>query len=149
MPAKIHQFPCLSDNFGVLIHDPETGATAAIDAPETAAVDQALKDTGWTLTDILVTHHHADHTDGIPALKQHHGCRVVAPEAEAKRIPLVDETVREGDKVRVMVFARDRVKQDTQIATRLLDIGATWIVEESANAGAAPVTVMVRGPAPR
>ena len=30
MPAKIHQFPCLSDNFGVLIHDPETGATAAI-----------------------------------------------------------------------------------------------------------------------
>jgi hydroxyacylglutathione hydrolase len=55
MPAKIHQFPCLSDNFGVLIHDPETGATAAIDAPEAAAVEQALKDTGWTLTDILVT----------------------------------------------------------------------------------------------
>ena len=39
MPAKIHQFPCLSDNFGVLIHDPETGATAAIDAPEAEAVE--------------------------------------------------------------------------------------------------------------
>jgi hypothetical protein len=55
----------------------------------------------------------------------------------------------EGDKVRVLVFARDRAKKEMQIATRLLGIGATWIVEESANAGAAPVTVIVRGPAPR
>jgi hydroxyacylglutathione hydrolase len=101
MPAQTYLFPCLKDNYGVLLHDPQTGATAAIDAPEAAAVEAALKATGWKLTDILVTHHHADHTDGIPALKQHHGCRVVAPQAEAKRIPLVDETVREGDKVRV------------------------------------------------
>lgn len=56
---------------------------------------------------------------------------------------------KEGNKVRVMVFARDRAKRDTQIATRLLDIGATWIVEESADSGAAPVTIIVRGPAPR
>ena len=101
MPAQVHLFPCLKDNYGVLLHDPQSGATAAIDAPEAAAVEAALKATGWKLTDILVTHHHADHTDGIPALKQHHGCRVVAPQAEAKRIPLVDETVREGDTVRV------------------------------------------------
>ncbi len=101
MPAKTHLFPCLKDNFGVLLHDPATGRTAAIDAPEAAAVEAALKTTGWTLTDILVTHHHADHTDGIPALKEKHGCRVVAPAAEAARIPLVDETVREGDSVTV------------------------------------------------
>ncbi len=72
MPAKTHLFPCLKDNFGVLLHDPETGRTAAIDAPEAAAVEAALKATGWRLTDILVTHHHADHTDGIPALKAAH-----------------------------------------------------------------------------
>jgi hydroxyacylglutathione hydrolase len=48
-----------------------------------------------------VTHHHADHTQGIPALKQQHGCRVVAPRAEANRIPFVDETVAEGDTVTV------------------------------------------------
>lgn len=101
MPAQVHLFPCLKDNYGVLLHDPQSGATAAIDAPEAAAVEAALKATGWKLTDILVTHHHADHTDGIPALKQHHGCRVVAPHAEAKRIPMVDETVREGDRVKV------------------------------------------------
>ena len=70
----------------MLLHDPATGATAAIDAPEAAPVEAALKATGWKLTDILVTHHHADHTDGIPALKQKYGCRVVAPPAEAVKI---------------------------------------------------------------
>src|SRR5712671_3385359 len=97
MPAKTHLFRCLKDNFGVLLHDPASGATAAIDAPEAAPVDAALKATGWKLTDILVTHHHHDHTGGIAELKQRHRCRVVAPDGEAARIPLVDETVREND----------------------------------------------------
>jgi hydroxyacylglutathione hydrolase len=110
MAAQIHLFPCLSDNFGVLLHDPDTGATASIDAPEAAAVEAALKQTGWTLTDILVTHHHADHTDGIPALKEKHRCRVVAPKAEAARIPLVDETVSEGDKVTVGKLAANVIE---------------------------------------
>ena len=65
MPAETHLFRCLKDNFGVLIHNPATGATASIDAPEAAPVEAALRATGWKLTDILVTHHHADHTDGI------------------------------------------------------------------------------------
>src|SRR6202142_1079894 len=101
MPAEIRLFRCLSDNYGVLLHDPESGATAAIDAPEAAPIEAALKATGWKLTDILVTHHHADHTAGIEALKAKHKCRVVAPAAEAEKIPAVDETVREGDKVKV------------------------------------------------
>jgi hydroxyacylglutathione hydrolase len=101
MPAQTHLFLCLKDNYGVLLHDPVQGATAAIDAPEAAPIEAALKATGWKLTDILVTHHHADHTDGIAALKQHHRCRVVAPAGEASKIPMVDETVREHDTVRV------------------------------------------------
>lgn len=101
MPAKTHQFPCLSDNFGVLLHDPATGATAAIDAPEAAAVEAALAATGWTLTDILVTHHHADHTAGIAELKKNNRCRVVAPRAEAARIADVDVQVSGGDQVKV------------------------------------------------
>ena len=101
MAAQIHLFPCLQDNFGVLLHDSESGATAAIDAPEAAAVEAALKATGWRLSDILVTHHHADHTGGIVELKQKYSCRVVAPHGEAARIPLVDATVHENDKVKV------------------------------------------------
>jgi hydroxyacylglutathione hydrolase len=101
MPAQTHLFRCLQDNFGVLVHDPSTGATASIDAPEAAPVEAALKTTGWRLTDILVTHHHADHTGGIAELKARHHCRVTAPRAEAARIPAVDAEVREGDEVKV------------------------------------------------
>jgi hydroxyacylglutathione hydrolase len=101
MPAEIRLFPCLSDNFGVLLHDSDTAATASIDAPEAAAVEAALKETGWQLTDILVTHHHADHTQGIRALKDKYKSRVIAPAGESGKVPAVDETVREGDTVKV------------------------------------------------
>jgi hydroxyacylglutathione hydrolase len=101
MPAQTRLFPCLKDNFGVLVHDPASGATAAIDAPEAAPVEAALQATGWRLSDILVTHHHNDHTAGIAELKRHHGCRVTAPRNEAARIPAVDVTVGENDEVLV------------------------------------------------
>src|SRR5215813_6893107 len=101
MPAEIHLFRCLKDNYGVLLHDPAEGATAAIDAPEAQPVEEALSQTGWRLTDILVTHHHGDHTGGIADLKKRHICRVVGPRNEAARIPLLDETVGEGDGVEV------------------------------------------------
>src|ERR1700691_5740615 len=101
MAAQTYLFPCLTDNFGVLLHDPASGAAASIDAPEAAPVEAALKKTGWRLTDILVTHHHADHTQGIGELKQHHKCRVVAPRNEAKRVAHVDETVGGGNTVGV------------------------------------------------
>jgi len=101
MPAETHLFPCLKDNYGVLLHDPSTGTTAAIDAPEAAAVEAALAERGWRLTDILVTHHHADHTGGIAELKKKHLCRVIAPRKEASKIANIDVTVREGDVVTV------------------------------------------------
>jgi hydroxyacylglutathione hydrolase len=101
MAAQIRLFLCLKDNYGVLLHDPASGATAAIDAPEAAPVETALKGNGWKLTDILVTHHHGDHTGGIVALKERYGCKVTAPRAEAARIPSVDVEVGEGDTVSV------------------------------------------------
>src|SRR3954447_13003000 len=98
--AQVRLFLCLQDNYGVLLHDPSSGATAAIDAPEAAPIETALKGNGWKLTDILVTHHHGDHTAGIAALKQHYGCRVVAPRREAEKIPQVDIAVGEGEIVK-------------------------------------------------
>jgi hydroxyacylglutathione hydrolase len=101
MPAEIRVFRCLDDNIGALIHDPETGACAAIDAPEEKPILTALEEAGWRLTDILVTHRHVDHVQGIEALKARFGCRVVAPAKAAGEVPGADETVREGDTVRV------------------------------------------------
>jgi hydroxyacylglutathione hydrolase len=101
MAAETKLFLCLKDNYGVLLHDSASGATAAIDAPEAAPIEKALAATGWRLTDILVTHHHGDHTAGIAALKDKHHCRVVAPRGEAGKIANIDETVGEGDTVKV------------------------------------------------
>lgn len=102
MTATIHQFTCLSDNFGVLIHDPDSGATASIDAPEAAPILAALEAKGWTLTDILITHHHADHVQGVPALKARFPkARTVGPAAEADKIGGLDVKLAEGDSVAV------------------------------------------------
>jgi hydroxyacylglutathione hydrolase len=101
MAAEIRLFPCLSDNYGYLIHDPASKATAAIDAPEAAPIIKALQREGWTLTDILVTHHHADHVGGISELKAKYDCCVVAPHDKVAAIANVDERVREGDTVHV------------------------------------------------
>jgi len=101
MTAEIRLFPCLSDNYGYLIHDPVTKATASIDAPEAAPIIKALQHEGWTLTDILVTHHHADHVGGIAELKARYNCRVVAPHDQKAAIAGVDVRVKEGDTVNV------------------------------------------------
>lgn len=103
---EIEQFPCRSDNFGVLVHDGQSARTVAIDAPEASAIEAALERRGWRLTDILVTHKHLDHIDGLEALKQAHGCAIAGPKAEAKAIGLLDRTLTEGDRLEAgaMVF---------------------------------------------
>jgi len=101
MAAEIRLFPCLTDNFGYLIHDPATKATASIDAPEAAPIIKALEREGWTLTDILVTHHHGDHVGGVAELKQKYNCRVVAPHDKSTKIANADARVKEGDAVKV------------------------------------------------
>lgn len=99
MALVIDTFPCLSDNYGYLLHDEASGATAALDAPEEGPIRAALQKRGWTLTDILVTHHHADHTDGILPLKRDFDVTVTGPKGEADKIAGLDVLVGEGDKV--------------------------------------------------
>jgi hydroxyacylglutathione hydrolase len=102
MAAHVHQFMCLTDNYGVLVHDPESRHTATIDAPEAAPILRALDEMGWELTDILVTHHHADHTQGIPELrKAYPQARLVGPAKEADQIGKLDVALGEGDYVKV------------------------------------------------
>ncbi|GJD98554.1 hydroxyacylglutathione hydrolase [Methylobacterium isbiliense] len=98
---EIRTFLCRSDNIGVLLHDPASGACAAIDVPEAGPVLRALDETGWRLTDILVTHRHFDHVEGIPEVKARTGARVTAPEKAGDAVPEVDVRVGEGDTVTV------------------------------------------------
>jgi hydroxyacylglutathione hydrolase len=79
-------FLCRTDNYGYLVHDVDTGKTAAIDAPDAKAIKAALERRGWDLSDIFITHHHTDHVEGIPALKREFNCTVHGPRAEAEKI---------------------------------------------------------------
>lgn len=97
--TEIHQFSCLDDNFGVLIHDTDSGTTIAVDVPDAAAYEAALAETGWTLTHILITHHHWDHVQGLGALKTKTGAKVIGPERSRQKISELDTTVEDGDDV--------------------------------------------------
>ena len=94
---EIHQFCCLDDNFGILIHDVDSGMTIAIDTPSAEEIDRILKDKGWNLTHILTTHHHWDHIDGHLELKKAYGCEIVGAFVDRERIPGIDRHVFDGD----------------------------------------------------
>ena len=99
MGLIVDVFSARSDNFGYLVHDTATGRTAAIDAPEAAAIRTALVHRGWSLTDIFITHHHIDHVEAIPELKAEFGVRVVGPRGEADKIGGLDVLVAGGETV--------------------------------------------------
>ncbi|MDH4440029.1 MAG: hydroxyacylglutathione hydrolase [Rhizobium sp.] len=94
---QIEVFLCRSDNFGVLLHCPESGLTACIDAPELAPIQAAAEKRGWTITHIFTTHHHGDHVEANLALKEAYGCEIIGPLNEAVAIPGIDRTVADGD----------------------------------------------------
>lgn len=96
-PLDLDVFPCRSDNFGVLIHCPESGVTASIDAPEFDAIVAAAKRHGWKITHIFTTHHHGDHVEANLALKEKYGCEIIGPREEAVAIPGLDQAVGDGD----------------------------------------------------
>lgn len=96
---EVHQFPCLSDNYGFLLHDPASGETACIDTPDADAYLLAAEARGWRITQIWNTHWHPDHAGGNAAIKAATGCRVTAPAVDAPKIAGVDRTVGHGDTV--------------------------------------------------
>lgn len=97
MPLEVHQFPCLSDNYGFLLHDSESCETACIDTPDADAYLRHAAESGWQITQIWNTHWHPDHAGGNEAIKSATGCKIVAPETDAAKIAGVDRVVKHGD----------------------------------------------------
>lgn len=98
MALIVHQFPCLSDNYGFLVRDAATGKVATIDTPDADAILAELGKLGWSLDMILNTHWHPDHAGGNAALKTATGAEIVGP-AEVTRIAPLDRTLVDGDVV--------------------------------------------------
>jgi hydroxyacylglutathione hydrolase len=96
MPLQLVTIPCLSDNYAYLIHDPETGQTAVVDVPEPGPILAALEAHQWRLTDILITHHHDDHIQGVDALRGQTSAMVLGAAADAHRLPRLDLALDEA-----------------------------------------------------
>lgn len=97
MTLEFHQFPYGDDNYGVLVHDNVSNQTACVDAGDAAAVFKALEEKGWSLNQLWITHHHADHVDGLMEVKEKTGCHVIGPEKSVGNIAGLDQGVSEDD----------------------------------------------------
>ncbi|CAI8974401.1 hydroxyacylglutathione hydrolase [Methylocaldum szegediense] len=101
---EVLQIPALKDNYIYLIHDDQSGETAAVDPAEAGPVLQALAANGWELTYVLNTHHHGDHVGGNLELKRRTGCRIVGSERDRERIPGIDIAVGEAATLKLGSF---------------------------------------------
>lgn len=90
--------PCLSDNYAFLLHDEASRRTALVDAPEAAPILAALELRGWDLHEVWITHHHADHVDGLPGIRSAHEVSVTGCASDAERLPPLDRAVEGGDR---------------------------------------------------
>jgi hydroxyacylglutathione hydrolase len=97
MTLDLLTIPCLKDNYAYLIHDPDTGETTLIDAPEPAPILAALKARNWTLDQIFITHHHWDHIDGVAEVVEATSAAILGAAADAHRLPPLTRALSEGD----------------------------------------------------
>ena len=98
MSITVHQFACLSDNYGFLVRDDASGLAACIDTPDADAILGELNKLGWSLALILNTHWHPDHAGGNAQIQAATGCESVGP-AEVERLTPIDRKVGGGDQV--------------------------------------------------
>ena len=101
MSVTAQAIPILSDNYAWLVRDEATGFTAIVDPAEEAPIVAAIEAGGGRLDAILLTHHHDDHIAAVEPLRARYGAAVIGAQADAPRLPRLDQAVREGDTVRI------------------------------------------------
>jgi hydroxyacylglutathione hydrolase len=101
MGLKVERIPTLSDNYTYLVICDETGEAAVVDAPEAGPVIRQVEQLNVRVTQILSTHHHADHSAANPKLSKRWGVPVLGHTLDADRIPGLTDGLEEGDTLSV------------------------------------------------
>ncbi len=97
MLNTIHPIHAFTDNYIWAIAEANSQRVCVVDPGDAQPVIDFLQDSNLQLSDILITHHHADHTGGVLALTSSFGCRVIGPGTSG--IKGISEVVAEGDMV--------------------------------------------------
>jgi len=90
---------CLEDNYSYLLAGPGKSRALVVDPADGEAVRAALRERGWELDAVLVTHHHFDHVAGIESLVAQRKVPVYGPETECGRIPDASRGLRDGEEI--------------------------------------------------
>ncbi len=101
MPIKIVIVPCLNDNYAYILHDSLSKKTTLVDAPDFDPINEVLENEKWELHNILLTHHHTDHTAAVTKLVEKHNSIVFGSEAEINELPKLDVSLTDKDKFSV------------------------------------------------
>jgi hydroxyacylglutathione hydrolase len=88
-------------NFNYLIACPESGEALAVDPLDHEKCLQAARQEGWSITQILNTHEHRDHTGGNEALQRATGAKISAHRNAKDKIPDMARGLAAGDVIRV------------------------------------------------
>ena len=96
-PLSVLAIPAFADNYLWLIHDDVNAAI--VDPGDAGPVLDVLREGKLTLTAILLTHHHADHVGGVPALLEKYRVPVYGPHNPA--IAGITHPLSEGDRFTV------------------------------------------------
>ena len=101
MSFELLTVPCLSDNYAFLAHDDDSKLTLLVDATEADPILAKLQEKQWSLSHVLLTHHHWDHVDGLPQLLEFHSPQIIGSAADLKRLPPLHLPVTENDKIQI------------------------------------------------
>jgi hydroxyacylglutathione hydrolase len=101
MALRIERIPTLGDNYTYLLVCEATGEAAVVDAPEANPVLRRVEQVGARVTQILSTHHHADHSAANPELAKRFDAPVFGHASDTGRLPGLTDGLEEGDTVTV------------------------------------------------
>ncbi|MCH1411767.1 MAG: hydroxyacylglutathione hydrolase [Rhodobacteraceae bacterium] len=99
MSFKLITIPCLSDNYAFLLFNIANRSALLIDAPEAGPINSVLSRNNLNLEKIFLTHHHADHVDGLVEILDKNDALTIGAKADIHRLPKLDKYVEAGDKI--------------------------------------------------
>ena len=97
MSFELITIPCLTDNYAFILFNVENRSAILVDAPEADPINQVLSKNNLNLEKIFLTHHHADHIDGLGNILERHNALTFGAQADIHRLPKLDEYVQPGD----------------------------------------------------